>query len=658
MAGGKGRSSNQGVKLLYIRDYLHKHTNKEHPKNAKEISKYLASKGIKAERKTIYNDILRLQVDFQEPIEYHPNKKGYYISEPTFSFYELQVLMESVRTSNILSSQEVESMCRRIADLTNIYDSEELTAITSLGNEPVRSTVSELEKVTLIQQAIRENRKIKFRQFTYYPTDDNRATNGKCYVNSYSGNEVHIVSPYMVVRAEGKYFLACFRNDARMKSDRDYIYCLDTIEDLEIIPSERECFKLKIQEDEKLVPLFDSAAEIFLDDGFMDGMLDGDEEFNEENEAKYDWIRDMLMAYEDYWPNFFFKTKKEIPITLRFKKQDAWRILKKFGQDTVLVPGERDYCTATPRIPLTRNLFEWLFTMRYEVWIDGPPSAAQLYTDYVENILKYYRYIHASHGELLTKFLPVLQEKVEDEQLQKRLGDYEVSSFQFSSIRELLMRVSENGSRTITDEELTKLANSLGASKEQLLGQLAQEYISYTKDEKEEFEQAMTDSNEMLLGELEPFIEKLVEVIMPVHTEHVEDLLQQLAQDNGISVEQILAELGQQFEVDPEDVIDLLASILFTEDEDTKEQMYSMLAMIAVNLNEQNCDEQDISVEELLEGIAEPLGISTEELILQLRRKLRVNTERLLEMLENGTPEEFIRITKALRDIEKKDSKI
>ena len=57
MAEGKGRSSNQGVKLLYIRDYLRKYTNKEHPKNATEISDYLATKGIKADHKTIYNDM-------------------------------------------------------------------------------------------------------------------------------------------------------------------------------------------------------------------------------------------------------------------------------------------------------------------------------------------------------------------------------------------------------------------------------------------------------------------------------------------------------------------------------------------------------------------------------------------------------------------------
>lgn len=47
----------QGVKLLYIRDYLRENTNKNHPKNAIKISQYLAGQGIKADRKTIYNDI-------------------------------------------------------------------------------------------------------------------------------------------------------------------------------------------------------------------------------------------------------------------------------------------------------------------------------------------------------------------------------------------------------------------------------------------------------------------------------------------------------------------------------------------------------------------------------------------------------------------------
>lgn len=53
-----GRSSGQGVKLLYIRDFLYAEATKEHPKNARHIKEFLASKNIEANEKTIYNDIL------------------------------------------------------------------------------------------------------------------------------------------------------------------------------------------------------------------------------------------------------------------------------------------------------------------------------------------------------------------------------------------------------------------------------------------------------------------------------------------------------------------------------------------------------------------------------------------------------------------------
>ncbi len=99
MAEGQGRSSNQGVKLLYIRDYLRKYSDKEHPKSASKIVEYLASKGIKADRKTIYNDILRLQMDFQEPIEYNKKKWGYYITQPQFETKDLRMLIDCVQLS-------------------------------------------------------------------------------------------------------------------------------------------------------------------------------------------------------------------------------------------------------------------------------------------------------------------------------------------------------------------------------------------------------------------------------------------------------------------------------------------------------------------------------------------------------------------------------
>ena len=117
-ASTKGRSARQDLKLLYIRDYLHRHTNKENPKSANDIIAYLDTKNIQAERKTIYPDIDRLKSEFKEPIEYNKKKHGYYIAQPIFSLYELQILTDCVRASEFLSSEEVSSITKRIAELT------------------------------------------------------------------------------------------------------------------------------------------------------------------------------------------------------------------------------------------------------------------------------------------------------------------------------------------------------------------------------------------------------------------------------------------------------------------------------------------------------------------------------------------------------------
>ena len=103
MAKGQGRSSGQGVKLLVIRDYLRSHTDKSHCKNATEIKTYLATKGIGASEKTIYNDLTLPKYDFKEPIEYSAKNRGYYITEPQFKPKELRLMVDSVQVSTFIT---------------------------------------------------------------------------------------------------------------------------------------------------------------------------------------------------------------------------------------------------------------------------------------------------------------------------------------------------------------------------------------------------------------------------------------------------------------------------------------------------------------------------------------------------------------------------
>ena len=239
MAEGQGRSSNQGVKLLYIRDYLHKYTNKEQPKSAKEISEYLASKGIKADRKTIYNDILRLQVDFQEPIEYNPKKWGYYITKPQLSGYDIRLLLDSVHESKTLTTEEAAAITNKILELTNTYDAASFSDEIKKRNATPKAESSVIHNAELIRQAIAEKKKISFRYFHRLMV---RETNYKKYynyedkhTNFIDSDALNIVSPKSLEWNNGSYNMTVYTSDPLF-----FTYQLDRMEDIKILDQECE----------------------------------------------------------------------------------------------------------------------------------------------------------------------------------------------------------------------------------------------------------------------------------------------------------------------------------------------------------------------------------------------------------------------------------
>ena len=348
MAEGKGRSSEQGVKLLYIRDYLHKYTNKEHPKSAKDIIEYLASKGIKAERKTIYNDILRLQIDFQEPIEYNPKKWGYYITEPDFSLHELRTMIACTQSADFLTPLEIKQIATKITTLANVYDRESL--IYEFDSDEESDTLSEsiMHKVNLIEQAISQNKQIRFRYYVYMPDKDNRANSGKHYIKDSNNSEYYVVSPRKVTRFNGNFILSCYRSDSKMI---DPEYPIRKMEDIKILSIDREC--VDITHESMLTPEEQEACDLF-------------------------------------WQEIEDKCK-EYAVTLQFRKRHTEHLLKKYGYNTIVVPDEDTrFCHATVRVSLDFDLFGWLCTQDHRFTIISPQHAIDAYKEYLENILRSY----------------------------------------------------------------------------------------------------------------------------------------------------------------------------------------------------------------------------------------------------------------------------
>jgi len=208
-----GRSSGQGVKLLYIRDYLYAHATKEHPKNATHIKKFLATKGIEAHEKTIYNDILRLQTDFKVPIEYDAKRWGYYITQPQFEPYELRLMVDSIQSSKFITQKEANTITQKISGLADVYTKESLNRVAYVADRVRSRNDSVVKDADRIHSAIAQNRKISFRYFHYTPNRDNPKRYSK------SGN-VYIVSPYALLWDNGNYYLYAYTDKGNFRTFR------------------------------------------------------------------------------------------------------------------------------------------------------------------------------------------------------------------------------------------------------------------------------------------------------------------------------------------------------------------------------------------------------------------------------------------------------
>ena len=340
MAEGQGRSSEQGVKLLYIRDYLHKYTNKEHPKSAKDIIEYLASKGIKAERKTIYNDILRLQIDFQEPIEYNPKKWGYYITEPEFDTRDLRILMDCIQYADFITMEESTRLIGKVKELGSVYDKELFSRPMEEEVKDSKAQNSVFKNIEIIAQAIREKKKISFRMLHLVAEHSNHIKESPI---------VYIVSPHKMSWSNGTHILS-YATDFE---DRDKVYDPDGIRFLG-----KDGFKDRIYN--------------YCDIAFMRDIriLSVPSIYNTTEE------HDSLQEVEQNLDSVFGPKRA---ITIQFRNYVMHEVLEELGKDAILIPDGDSHFKTTVMRRTDGNLYLWIFSFGINAKILSPPDVVNEY---------------------------------------------------------------------------------------------------------------------------------------------------------------------------------------------------------------------------------------------------------------------------------------
>ena len=120
------RSQNQKLKILYLMDYLLRESDENHPIPVRRMIAYLESRGIAAERKSIYSDMEALANFGLDVIKADGRYGGYYLGSRQFELAELKLLVDAVQSSKFITKKKSSDLIKKLEKLTSEHEAKSL----------------------------------------------------------------------------------------------------------------------------------------------------------------------------------------------------------------------------------------------------------------------------------------------------------------------------------------------------------------------------------------------------------------------------------------------------------------------------------------------------------------------------------------------------
>jgi predicted DNA-binding transcriptional regulator YafY len=319
------KTEKQKLKLLYLKDYLCQKTDENHPASAPDLLEFLQSKGISAERKSLYDDIAALN-DYGIEILYRRGKpQGYYATHRDFALPELKLLVDAVLSSRFLSQKQSAELIRKLAALSKSHEALLLRREIVLSGRVKAAEDNSFSNVDVLHEAIEANCQIRFRYFDWGVDLQKHYRQG-----------VYTASPYALLWDDENYYLIAH-------SERHGLthYRVDKME------------------------------EIFLTN--LPRIMTED--------AKY--CHSGLYSKEQ----FGMYRGERVRVKLRFASSLAGVVIDRFGRDLILVPDGKDHFTFQTHVALSPNFMGWLTSFGGRATITHPPKAVEAYKQFCQTAL-------------------------------------------------------------------------------------------------------------------------------------------------------------------------------------------------------------------------------------------------------------------------------
>ena len=197
------KSPNQKLKLFIIKDFLLKKSDEKHPVTIPQIVEELARYDIKAERKSLYDDLDALRLYGLDIIQ---SKGNYYVGERSFQTPELKLLVDSIQSSKFVTEKKTMSLIKKLEALASIYDAQLLERQVFVRNRVKSMNESVYYNVDSIADAINQDRVIQFKYFEYTVKKERHMRKDGAWYK---------VSPFALMWDDENYYMVAWDAEAR-----------------------------------------------------------------------------------------------------------------------------------------------------------------------------------------------------------------------------------------------------------------------------------------------------------------------------------------------------------------------------------------------------------------------------------------------------------
>ncbi|MBE6969409.1 MAG: WYL domain-containing protein [Ruminococcaceae bacterium] len=307
------KSPQQKLKLLRLMEILLSQTDENHPMSVAEMITRLEKYNIRAERKSIYDDLEALRLFGLDVVISRGRGCGYYIGSRDFELPELKLLVDSVQSSKFITQKKTESLIGKIEKLASVYDAELLHRQVYVRNRVKSMNESVYYNVDSISAAIGNNKRIHFRYYEYTIEKERKFRHD---------GAVYEISPFALIwDDENYYMLGWDAAAARMKHFR-----VDK----------------------------------------MEGIVEG--EAGREGKSVFEQMD--VSAYSQKVFGMF--TGEEVSVNLRFHRHLAGAVMDRFGKEVMLVPDGDEHFTVSVPVVLSPKFYAWVFSFGTEAEILAP----------------------------------------------------------------------------------------------------------------------------------------------------------------------------------------------------------------------------------------------------------------------------------------------